>query len=594
MNEPSDTAASFGDDSIDEGADVGRTVPPIIAIIVATAVFYLGREILLPLTAASLLAVIFSPVANRMERIVGRFASAALIVLATIVAVGAIGYFLTVQLANVAVDVAGYSSSIADKLKAIQRNTPEWLQSVEDGVADVEQQLQRANTKEKARKPPVVQTLPTSSSISEIVKPILPIVASAAESLLVIVLVFFLLYSRRDFRDRFVKLASRARITVTSQAIETAVDAVSRYLLLFSLNNLAFGLAIGITVWLIGLPNPVFWGTLAFLLRFIPYVGALIAGVLPALVAFAVFTGWSKSIEVLAAFIILDQVAAHLIEPFFIGHGVGLSPLALLVSAMYWAWLWGPIGLLLATPLTSCLKVAGDYIPSLGFLAILLGRENAFEGYHEYYRRLLEFDQTGARSLAVRYSDENGLEPTFNDIIIPALNLMGTERGRDHISPDNERFIVDATRELIVELGKRCRKSHGTPKLRILGICPPPEVHSLGLLILLELLRQDGAAATFLGEHKTADEVCEHLRRFSPDIVCMSCTTVECLPAAVELSRRLRSEWPLLMIIVGGRAVLSNVSEFYAAGCSYICASKKDTRRIIRRYILQRRYRIGM
>jgi methanogenic corrinoid protein MtbC1 len=438
-------------------------------------------------------------------------------------------------------------------------------------------------------KPPVVRTLPTSSSISEIVKPVLSIVASASETLLVIALLFFLLYGRKDLGDRFVKLASRARITVASQAIETAVDAVSRYLLLFSLNNLAFGLAIGIVVWLLALPNPELWGVLAFLLRFIPYVGALIAGAVPTLVAFAVFPGWSRPIEVLAAFIILDQVVAHVLEPFFIGRGVGLSPVALLISAMYWAWLWGPIGLLLATPLTSCLRVAGDYVPPLGFLAILVGVENPFEHCHEYYRRLLELDRSCARSVAVRYCDENGLERTFNDVIIPALNLVGTERGRDHISLDKEHFIVDTTRELIVELGNRFQKSWSTRKFQILGICPPPEVHSLGLLIFLELLRQDGAAPTFLGEHKTADQVSEHLRRFSPDIVCMSCTTRECLPAAVELSRRLRSDWPLLMIIVGGRAALSNVCEFYDAGCSYVCGSNRDARRIIRRYIWQRR-----
>src|SRR5262249_26107425 len=213
--------------------------------------------------------------------------------------------------------------------------------------------------------------------------------------------------------------------------------------------NFGFGVTVGLTMWLLGLPNPEFWGGLAFVLRFIPYLGALSSAILPTLVAFAVFPGWIKSIEVLASFIVFDQIAAQFVEPFLIGNGIGVSPVALLFSAMYWTWLWGVPGLLLATPFTACLKVAGDYIPPLGFLAILLGSDVASEDYQEYYRRLLEFNQSGARALAIRYCDEHGLEATFSDLIVPALCLMGNERELDHISRGNQQLIVDTTRELI-------------------------------------------------------------------------------------------------------------------------------------------------
>jgi predicted PurR-regulated permease PerM/methanogenic corrinoid protein MtbC1 len=581
------------DDDNDDNFDAGRATRPILAIIVATAVLYLGAEILMPLAMASMLAVIFSPVATRLEAYVGGLISAALIVLAAVVALVAVGYFLTVELTEVAVEVSDYSDNIAAKLSALEKETPLWLQRVQHGVGDVEQRLEQTNQKRERHKPTTVQALPTSSPVTEVLKPAVPVFAAIGKGLLVIVLLFFLLYSRRDLRDRFVRLAARARIPVAAQAIETAGDTVGRYLFLFSLINLGFGIATGTAVWLLGLPNPIFWGGLGFLLRFIPYVGAVASAILPTLVAFAVFPGWSKSLEVFGTFVALDQLAAQFVEPFLIGHGIGVSPVALMVSAMYWTWLWGIPGLLLATPLTACLKVAGDYIPELGFLAVLLGVDQHSEDYHEFYRMLLELDQNGARSFAVRYCDEHGLESTFNDIIRPTLIFMGEERAEDHISQENEDSIIDTTREVIAELGNRLSKPHMATRLRILGVCAPGEGHSLGVLMLLELLRQDGAAASFAGDNKSAEEVRGFSRRFSPDVVCLSCTVTECLTAAVELIQGLKKDSPQVFIIAGGEAATAEPSKLLMAGCSQICWSKNEARRLMRSFGSRRaRFRV--
>ena len=573
---------SYTDDGSDDVFDSSRAARPILAVIVTTAVLYFGANILMPLAMAAVLAVIFSPVATRLERYVGSLISAALVVLAAVVSLVAVGYFLTVELTEVAVEVSGYSDNIAVKLSALEKGTPLWLQQVESGVGEVEQRLQETNHKKDKRKPATVQTLPTSPALTEVLKPAVPVLAAVGKGLLVIVLLFFLLYSRRDLRDRFVRLAARVRIPIAAQGIETAGDTVGRYLFLFSLTNLGFGIATGVVVWLLGLPNPAFWGGLGFLLRFIPYVGALASAILPTLVAFAVFPGWTKSLEVLGTYLALDQIAAQFVEPFLIGHGIGVSPVALLFSAMYWTWIWGIPGLLLATPLTACLKVAGDYIPELGFLAVLLGVDQHSEDYHEYYRMLLELDQSGARSLAVRYCDEHGLEATFNDIIRPTLIFMGEERSEDHISQENEHFIIDTTREIIAELGNRLSIPHMAPRLRILGVCAPGEGHSLGLLMLLELLRQEGAAASFVGDNKSAEEVRGFARRFTPDVVCLSCTVTDYLAAAVELVPELKKDSPQLMIIAGGEAATAEPSKLLMAGCSQVCWSKNEARRVIR------------
>ncbi len=547
----------------------------------------------MPLAMAGVLSVIFSPVATRLERFIGRFASSALVVATAVIAIAVLAYFLAVQLTAVAVNVTEHSENIAAKINALQGSTPDWLASIEYGVNNVERRLQQAKPVRKKAQT-VVQAPAESSAAEQILKPMLPLLSGLAQILLVIVLFFFLLYGREDVRDRLVRLTARIRVTLAAEAIATAGSTVSQYLLLFSMVNFGYGVSIAIVMWVLGLPNPVFWGAMAFLLRFIPYVGALTSAVLPSLVAFAVFPSWAKCFEVFAAFVILDQVASEFVEPFLIGRGIGLSPLALLVSAMFWAWLWGLPGLLLATPLTSCLKVAGDYIPALSFLTVLLGADRRLEDYHDYYRKLLEIDRDGARALVVEYCDENGLEPTLNNVILPALALMGQERADDHISPENQKFIVDTTEGLVGELGGRFNRPLLIPPVRLVGVCAPGEVHTLGLKILLELLRQDGVAATFLGDSKTAEEIEEFAKRFFPNIICISCTCTESIPAMIDLVGAIKTALPNQIILAGGDAANAHIAELLKAGCFEVSATREQARRTVRRYALQRaRSRVG-
>ncbi|MBF6567589.1 MAG: AI-2E family transporter [Candidatus Binataceae bacterium] len=570
---------------------VSRAARPIIGVIIGTAVLYFGREVLLPLAVATILAVIFSPIADRLEPWLGRLISTALVVLTAIVVAAGIGYFLTVELASVALQMTDYTDNIARKVSAVERSQPAWLQRVENAIKEVENQVQRSQPRVRQRKPTMVQTVPASPQVQEVVKSVLPVLSGVIETLLIIVLLFFMLHERRNLRDRFVRLCARGRITVAAEAIDTAGHAVSHYLFLISVINFAFGVSIGIVLAILGLPNPWLWGVIAFLLRYVPYVGAFMAGLLPTLVAFAVFPGWGKSLEVLGAFIVLDQVSAQFLEPVLVGRGIGVSPVALLVSAMYWAWLWGPAGLLLATPLTTCFKVAGDYLPALGFFSILLGADGKLEDYNDYYRMLLELDESGARALAIRYCNEHGLEATFNDLLIPAVMLAGDERAQNHIPEENERFVMDVTRQLIADLGSRFSKARIIPNLRIFGICAPGEVHNIGLLILLELLRLDGAAARYSGDNQSRDEIREYTRRYSPDVLCISCVSDQSLPVTIELTRELKLDLPNLAIFAGGTAAMAGSNELLKAGCMQVCATKEKARRDILRFA-QRRFRL--
>jgi predicted PurR-regulated permease PerM len=559
---------------------------PICALIISTAAFYFGKPVLLPLAIALILSVVFSPVASRLEPYCGRFVSAALVVLFVIGFIVSLGYFLTIELTTVADQVSEYSDNIGNKLAALQKNTPSWLQHVKEAVTDVQNRMAGANP--APHKPREVMALPVPSPLSDSLKPVAPIVDAVVNTLLIIVLLFFLLYSRKDLRDRFIRLAARGRVPIAAQALETASYTVGRYLILFSLINLAYGIATGTVAWYLGLPNPALWGVVAFLLRYIPYVGAISSAFIPALVAFAMFPGWSKALEILGAFILLDQVAAQIAEPFIIGHGIDVSPVALLVSAMYWSWLWGIPGLLLSTPMTACLKVAGDYIQPLGFLSILLGADRVLDDYHDFYRMLLELNPDGAREVAIQYCDENGLGRTYEDVIQPALEITSQERAGNHISEENERLILDTTHHLIGELAGRFTKARISPSVRVLGAMAPGGVNFLSLLMLLELLRKDGVIASFAGENKSPAEICDLVKRYTPDFVFISCMTEECFPSTLELVPALRSISTSVTIIVTGTAATQHSDELINAGCSQICANTNEARRAVRNFILQR------
>jgi predicted PurR-regulated permease PerM/methylmalonyl-CoA mutase cobalamin-binding subunit len=573
----------------DERLDGGSSAGPVVAVVLATVVLYFAKDILMPLTMAALLAVIFSPIASRLDRFVGTFVSAALVVVAAITIVIGIGSYVTVGLTSVAVQVTDYTDNIAAKLTALKGSTPEWMLRVQDGIKDVEQQVSDLTPQSKRSKPAsLVQTPAAQSDLEQAVKRLVPILSGLFEALLIVVLMFFLLYGRKDLRDRLVRLAARGRITLSAEAIGTAGEAVGHYLLLFALANLAYGVAIGLTIWMIGLPNPILWGALAALFRFVPYVGVPIATLLPMFVAFAVFPGWSKSVEVFASFVIFDQIVGYLIEPFLIGRGIGLSPLGLLFSAIFWGWLWGLPGLLLATSLTACLKVAGDYIPALGFFALLFGDDSAREDYHDYYRSLLELDEASARQIAVGYCDKNGLEPTFDDVLVPAVILAGEERSEKHISEENQKLVFETTVALVKELGDRFNKPRLRGRLRIVGIAPAGEAHSLGLLMLLELLRRTGIAANFLGLNKSPAEICTFVNQYAPDMVFLSCTTTECMPAAIDLVRALMAESPHLTIVGGGPSAVLQRSELLEAGVTQVCSSRGEVRHAVRLSALRR------
>ena len=272
---------------------------------------------------------------------------------------------------------------------------------------------------------------------------------------IVIVLVVFFLIRREDLRDRFIHLVGKGHVTVTTQMLEDAGARVSRYLSMLFLINVTFGISVGIGLYLIGVPNAILWGILAAALRFIPYIGPWIAAAMPIGLSMAISTGWVAPILTVGLFVVLELFSNNVLEPWLYGKNTGVSAVAVLVAAVFWMWLWGPVGLLLATPLTVCLLVVGKHVPQLSFLDILLGNEPVFEPKKRIYQRLLAGDQEEAAELLEDYLEHKPLAEVYDTVLIPALALAETHWHRGELNEGKHKFIMESLKEMIQDRVER-------------------------------------------------------------------------------------------------------------------------------------------
>jgi hypothetical protein len=259
--------------------------------------------------------------------------------------------------------------------------------------------------------------------------------------------------NRADLRDRFIRLVAKGHVNMATQAIDEATQRVSRYLATQLIVNTTFGALIAVGLYFIGLPNALLWGALAGLLRFVPYLGPLIGGMMPTLLAFAIFPGWREPLLALGLFIVIEILVANVLEPWAYGSRTGISPLAILVAAVFWTTLWGAVGLILSTPLTVCLVVLGRYVPQLGFLHIILGDEPVLPADSRFYQRLLGMDQQDAREVLDEYLKEHSLADLYDQVVIPALRMAKEDRRLEELDDAREHFMIDSISEFMLDLG---------------------------------------------------------------------------------------------------------------------------------------------
>jgi hypothetical protein len=348
-----------------------------------------------------------------------------------------------------------------------------------------------------------------------------------------------------------------------TQAMDDTSRRVSRYLSLQSLVNITYGLIVFIALQFIGLPHALLWGALAGLLRFIPYLGAPIGGLLPTALSLAVFNGWTKTLLIMAIFFCLEIVTSNFLEPHVYGKHTGLSSLAILVAAIFWALIWGPIGLILSVPLTVCLVVVGAHVPSLQFLTVLLGDQPVMEPGAHYYQRLLANDQREASQVLERQLKDTSLEHLYDTVLIPALNLAEQDRHRNALDDSTVDFITQTTKDLVEELSLRGEDP------RTIGVnlddipviatgvskkiaCLPvrDDADEIVGIMLAQLLDRAGYSAIAIAIG-SVDGMLAEAANLEAELVCLSALPPYAISHARGIYRRLRMQQPKLKIIIG-------------------------------------------
>ena len=429
------------------------------ALIVGT-LFWL-REVFIPLALAILLSFLLAPVATRLER--WGFSRALAVVCSVLLAglaVGAIGYTFTGQLADLAGQLPQYRATIAKKLETIRH--PEigpFAKATETISGLLEEMENRKNapvSSPATPKPSLVVEQPGNTL--DFVRNLLgQVISTLGTGAIVFVCVLFFLIDRDDIRDRLISLAGRERFHTTTQALNDAGKRVSSYLLMQLIVNVTYGIPIAIGLFFIGVPNAGLWGLLCAILRFIPYLGPVLGAALPLLISFAVSEGWTQPFLTLGLFLIVELISNNLVEPWLYASSTGLSKTAIVVSAIFWAWLWGGIGLLLATPLTVCLAVLGKYIPQLGFLDVLLGSRSAMAPPDQFYQRLLAFREDEAGKVAREFLKTHRFAELCDQVMIPALVHIKTGWHEGVLDERHFVYACDAIDELVADLGDEPR-----------------------------------------------------------------------------------------------------------------------------------------
>jgi len=441
--------------------DASRPAALAYALIVASliiALLILGREIIEPLVIAALLAFILSPLIRRLRHWgVWRVPSVVLTVLFALAVLSALGAVIALQITQLAEDLPTYETNLRTKIRALGggKLTSGALERASGTLKDLQEEITKASpaTAPPGQRPVLVEVRqPEPRGLESIANLVRPLLSPLAMTALVVLFLIFILLQREDIRDRFLRLAGTADLQRSTAALDDAGSRLSRFFLMQTLLNAGFGVFIAIGLWLIGVPNAVLWGIFAGLMRFVPFIGGIIAAFFPMLLAAAVDPGWTMVLATAGLFLVAEPIAGHVIEPLLYGQHTGLSPVAIVISTLFWTLLWGPIGLLLATPLTVCLVVLGRHIEALQFIEVLLGDEPALEPHERFYQRLLAGDDTEAADMAETELKKQSLSAYYDAVAMPALALAQTDAAHGKLSHEKQLEVCETVEEVIEDL----------------------------------------------------------------------------------------------------------------------------------------------
>jgi predicted PurR-regulated permease PerM len=581
---------------------------PLIVVgtlVLIIASMYWARPILIPVALAMLLTFLLSPVDSVLQRLgLGRVVSVALLAALAFSVVGAIGWGISIQVREFAHNLPSYRGNIKKRIEDLQVGQGTTLDMVrvefEQLIGDV---TTNAPLAEQARQPILVtvQGGRFSSGIWQLSPMVQPLLESLFYILLVAILVIFMLLERDELRNRAIRLLGYGRLSLTTQALDEAGQRVSRYLLAQFIINACMGVAIGLGLFLLGVPYALLWGFLIIILRFVPYIGIWIAAILPLVVSLATSSTWWQPLSVIALFAVLEPVVAMLIEPMLFSQSAGTSKLAMLIAIAFWTWLWGPVGLLLATPLTACLAVVVKHVPQLEFIAVLLGDEPMMQASVAYYNRLLALDQDAAEVIVEEQLRTHPVAHVFDEVLVPTLHYAKRDSRLGILTNDEQEFIYKSAREIIERIGlpsihppsliNAAASQAGSvsdvdtvnvKKIHILAWPAHDEGEAIALLMLQQLLDPTCYEMEICAAGKRLSEILQDVEQKSPALFCVGFIPPSGSSACRHLTKLLHARLPELTVVVGHWGLHEKIHNdreaLLAAGATHVAATLSETR----------------
>jgi predicted PurR-regulated permease PerM len=557
----------------------GTAFKTFVVIIVIAAILYLGREIFVPLALATLLSFALAPPMLWLRRYVGRLSAVIVVVTLAFVSILAFGTIMTSQLASLAANLPSYQTNIAGKLHSlldIEASSP-IIRRAAATLKDLQSEIEKSIEANKRPAAPAVSGSTSSDQpvpvvirqaepgLIQVVQSVIgPLLAPLATTGIVVLIVIFMLLEREHLRDRLIRLVGAHDLERTTEALDDAARRVSRYLLMQLVVNAIYGLPIGIGLWLIGVPNAVLWGLLAVLLRFIPYIGPWIAALGPLALSIAVDPGWSLLVWTGGLFIAMEFVIGNVLEPWIYGSSTGLSSIAIIVAAVFWAWLWGLTGLLLSVPLTVCLVVLGRHVPRLEFLDVLLGNEPVLTPAQRFYQRMLAADPDQATEQVEACLKEQPLGTCYDKVVMPGLALAQEDRDRGALERERLDVVVEsaeavlenledtvpATEPVVAEPQDGAITNASRPVGGILCVAGRRDLDRAAASYLADLLRR-AALPAHVVRAEAAGHLPDGLDTAAVRVVCLSYMNANAIVHARYVVRRLRRRLPRAVIVAG-------------------------------------------
>ena len=573
----------------------------VIAAVVVGGI-YLGRPVLMPLALAVLISFALAPLVSLLKRLrLGNVAPVLISLLLGVVIFSSLAAFMGSQLAKLAADLPRYQTNITHKVQSVVGSAVhnDTLNRLNHALNNVAEQVTGSTPAEDGASAAANQIKPipvvvTRSSLAPwaVAQTVLgPLLEPLGLIALVLVFVGFILLQKDDLRDRFVRLAGSRDMQRTTVALDEAANRLSRYLFLQTCTNTCFGLIIGTGLWLIGIPNAGLWALMSALLRFVPYVGVPLAFLFPFALALAVDPGWSKMFWVMAMYGSVEATIGQAIEPFLYGRSMGLSAVAVVVAAVFWTWLWGPVGLLLSTPLTMCFVVFSRHVDSLKFLDVMLGDTPALSFEESLYLRMLAEDPDEAASEAEGFLRHNSFSAYYDEVAARALMLAQADVNRGVLDVARQGRIRDAIKGLIANLSERkddeatlselpaaWRNAAREPVLCVAGRGPLDEA---GALLLVDMLGKHGIEARVVSSDETSATNIRELDCEGVQLTCVSYLEPGTFKNARYQVRRLRKRLPGVPVMALFWGLAGDNSRYLdgieATECDIVTTGLKET-----------------